>query len=147
MQLNTDKKNSNKPLSIKVIKILVALLFLVILIPGEKLGMPMGMMILLNLWGVGGIIGFFQSLVLIASEFYLFDSAISKYDNRKDDIIIVSIIVIFFTSIAIFSNNILRYGDTVVYLMLILFSIVSTLCLRAIIKRLTKTKRKYDTLF
>ena len=68
-------------------KILAIIFLLLVIIPGDKLSFPVGLLVLLE-FSDGALVALF-GLSFIATILYLLISAISKYDDKVDDLTIL----------------------------------------------------------
>jgi len=115
-------------------KIPTIIFSLLLIIPGDKLSFPVFLIILLSF--TGGLLQILFSLFSITSIIYLLNSKYSKFNNKADDIVTITIIVISFLLLLTQYNTIYYNGDIVVFISIFLFLAFSILTLYYSINKL-----------
>ena len=115
-------------------KIPTIIFSLLLIIPGDKLSFPVFLIILLSF--TGGLLQILFSLFSITSIIYLLNSKYSKFNNKADDIVTITIIVISFLLLLTQYNTIYYNGDIVVFISIFLFLVFSILTLYYSINKL-----------
>ncbi len=120
-------------------KIPTIIFSLLLIIPGDKLSFPVFLIILLNL--TGGLLQILFSTFSITSIIYFIYSTYSKINNKVDDIVTITIIVIYFLLLLTQSNTIYYNGDTAVFISVFLFIISSIITLYHSINKLINREK------
>ncbi|MET3129316.1 ABC-type multidrug transport system permease subunit [Arcicella rosea] len=115
-------------------KIPTIIFSLLLIIPGDKLSFPVFLIILLSF--TDGLLQILFSLFSITSIIYLLNSKYSKFNNKADDIVTITIIVISFLLLLTQYNTIYYNGDIVVFISIFLFLAFSILTLYYSINKL-----------
>lgn len=115
-------------------KIPTIIFSLLLIIPGDKLSFPVILIILSSF--TGGLLQILFSLFSITSIIYLLNSKFSKFNNKADDIVTITIIVISFLLLLKQYNTIYYNGDIVVFISIFLFLTSSILTLYYSINKL-----------
>ncbi len=115
-------------------KIPTIIFSLLLIIPGDKLSFPVFLIILLSF--TGGLLQILFSLFSITSIIYLLNSKYSKFNNKADDIVTITIIVISFLLLLTQYNTIYYNGDVAVFISIFLFLAFSILTLYYSINKL-----------
>ena len=104
-------------------KILTIIFSLLIIIPGDKLSFPVGLLVLLEF--TDGALGVLFGLSFLATILYLLISAILKYDDKLDDLTTMAIILFYYILLSTQTMAIFNHGYIEVFVSVLLFISVS----------------------
>jgi len=128
-------------MKINTLKILSALSFLTIIIPGEKISFPMGSVLLLQPFlNVLPREMLFYTLPISILVIYLFVSGLWKFESLKDSIICLTALTGFLLFIGSYSRNFLLHYDFPSVLMLVLFLFFAAQLLVKLITKIRQVK-------
>jgi hypothetical protein len=125
---------------INLFKILTSIFFLFVIIPGQKLGFPVILLILFEM--NTGFLSPFCSITLILFLFYLFISGIVKLDSKLDDLIVLITITALFVFLFSHIIDVYRFGDIVVYMTVLIFMAISLTLLTLTILKMVREHKK-----
>jgi hypothetical protein len=111
-------------------KYLVVLFFLTVLIPGEKIAIPVGLMVLFPLSNIE------ISILPIIGLLYLIASGIDCPDTKSEKIYTISSLLIFWGFLLYFSKAFIKYSSGESFVTLLLFVSVSLFLLVRLIREL-----------
>lgn len=121
-------------------KILTIIFSLLIIIPRAKLSFPVGFFMLLEI--TEGALGTLFGLSFLATILYLLISAISKYDNKVDDLTTIAIVLFYYILLLTQTKAVYNHGYTEVFVSVLLFILVS---LTTLLIMFSKLKGRVET--
>ena len=126
----------------KVFKILIAIFSLLVIILGEKLGFPLGLLAFLEIpeEGFEGFLG----ISFFAIFFYLLVSAGMEANNKIDDLIIMGIIVLFYIFLLTQLQAFINYSEPTTLTLLLVFVSILLLTFILVFKRFLKRYVKHE---
>ncbi|MCX6206022.1 MAG: hypothetical protein NTZ19_07205 [Bacteroidetes bacterium] len=101
-------------------KYLVVLFFLTVIIPGDKLDFPVGLILLLSIYSIPPLSNLALAILPIIAILYLIISGIDSPDTKKEKIYTISSILIFWGFLLYCIIDSIKYisGETLVTLLL-----------------------------
>jgi hypothetical protein len=119
----------------RFIKILTLLTFLIIIIPGDKLAIPVGLIIIMSVLGIAALEDLIIGLSLLITIAFAIVS-IAKEIKKLDQKINLLIILIFWAYLLQFTKQFIQHYDPISLSTLIIFLLFSTINLVKIIKKI-----------
>ncbi len=122
----------------RILKILVAFFFLTVLVPGNKLALPAGLMLIIPLTGIGAFSDLLFVILPIAGVVYLIISGIKSLNTKRDKILTIISIIIFWGFLLYFTRSFAKYSDKTIVISLVVFILPSLFCLIIVARSLWK---------